>query len=411
MGTVSPTPTPEPLAPYAAAGDWKYTDTVTLVAKSASKVYDGKPLVGQQEVKVTGLPEDFTIEASANGSQTVPGSSYNTISDVVIRNAYGEDVTEHFVSLLKVNGMLYVMQVPMTIWTGSASKEYDGAPLTSALAGIRGMEENPDSLGFVYTDENHVESLYVITGSMKVCGLNPLTREWREQEVEAGERVRLLLAESAGSSFLWKERVSEGEVPEEILRLFLHNMSFFVKACQDAGWNYLTLEQRMAGLWEEDDMLLLENKGLWGKAEDVDKVVSSPVGISFVVDASGTSYAGRDLVDTEARFEQIELNPGLSVAATGSQTEVGSSSNTYAMNWAGEDPAFFRLAEDVGVLNVTASTRSYGWLPAEVPTPIPEEPVVILYTPTPTPELTETSLPTTTEAPEVSLTPAVTEEP
>ena len=127
---------------HSAAGDWTYDETVTLSAPSADKVYDGEPLTAASDVLVEGLPEDFSADVTVEGSRTDAGTSENAIIQYVIRNEDGEDVTDHFSVIHTVNGTLTVEPAPITIWTGSAAKVYDGTPLTNAQAGIK-SDDNP----------------------------------------------------------------------------------------------------------------------------------------------------------------------------------------------------------------------------------------------------------------------------
>ena len=127
---------------HSAAGDWTYDETVTLSAPSADKVYDGEPLTAVSDVLVEGLPEGFSADVTVEGSQTDAGTSENAIIQYVIRNEDGEDVTDHFSVIHTVNGTLTVEPAPITIWTGSAAKVYDGTPLTNAQAGIK-SDDNP----------------------------------------------------------------------------------------------------------------------------------------------------------------------------------------------------------------------------------------------------------------------------
>ena len=75
--------------PYAADGDWTWTDTITLVAQSASKMYDGMPLTRQSDVLVYGLPDVFSIKTYAGGSQTEAGWSTNPVAAYNIFNSRG----------------------------------------------------------------------------------------------------------------------------------------------------------------------------------------------------------------------------------------------------------------------------------------------------------------------------------
>ena len=68
---------------------------VVLTAASDSKTYDGKALTNAA-VTASGLPEGFTVEAAASGSQLDAGESANVVNDgYVIKNAAGERYPEN----------------------------------------------------------------------------------------------------------------------------------------------------------------------------------------------------------------------------------------------------------------------------------------------------------------------------
>ena len=113
-----------------------YKTEITLVAQSASKLYDGTPLTRPGDVLVYGLPNNFTIRAAAGGSITNAGSAANPISSYTIFDANGTNVTSKFTNIKTVDGQLVVDPAPLTVWTGSAEKVYDGQPLTNAEGGI-----------------------------------------------------------------------------------------------------------------------------------------------------------------------------------------------------------------------------------------------------------------------------------
>ena len=56
-----------------------YGREIRLVAQSASKLYDGQPLMRREDVLVYGLPEYFTINVSATGSITNAGTAPNPV--------------------------------------------------------------------------------------------------------------------------------------------------------------------------------------------------------------------------------------------------------------------------------------------------------------------------------------------
>ncbi len=100
---------------------------ITVTGGSSSKTYDGTPLT-DTTVTATGLPEGFTVEATTSGSQTDAGSSENTVTSYVIKNAAGEDKTEYFTNVSLAPGTLTVEPANLTVTiTGNhAKKTYNG---------------------------------------------------------------------------------------------------------------------------------------------------------------------------------------------------------------------------------------------------------------------------------------------
>ena len=120
-------------------------DEVTLTAPSDEKTYDGTALTcdgtGEKKVTASGLPEGFTVEATASGSQTNAGSSANVVNDgYVIKNAASEDKTANFTNVKKVDGELKVGKRPVTLTSGDATKTYDTTALTNA--DVEGKNDN-----------------------------------------------------------------------------------------------------------------------------------------------------------------------------------------------------------------------------------------------------------------------------
>lgn len=118
---------------------------VTISAKSAERVYDGTPLTeGGYDVTMEKVdPELFTVTATVSGSQTNAGTSENVIDAESVHIMRGDqDVTAWFTNIAIVNGTLTLTPAPLTVTTDSASKIYDGQPLTAGgkLEGLVGDE-------------------------------------------------------------------------------------------------------------------------------------------------------------------------------------------------------------------------------------------------------------------------------
>ncbi|MDE6613423.1 MAG: transglutaminase-like domain-containing protein [Clostridia bacterium] len=106
---------------------------ITIITKSAEKVYDGTPLYSPEDSwtlsAATPLTEGHEISAVVmNSSQTDAGSCANAVSDIRITSSDGKDVTGRY-EISYVTGTLKVLPVHITIETASAQKVYDGTPL------------------------------------------------------------------------------------------------------------------------------------------------------------------------------------------------------------------------------------------------------------------------------------------
>ena len=116
---------------------------ITLTAASDSKPYDGTPLTNSSvTVNVEGnLPTGFTVEATANGSQTNVGSSDNEVTSYAVLNADGEDKTTSFSNITTVKGTLTVTAntTTVTLTAASDTKTYDGMPLTNSTVTAAGL--------------------------------------------------------------------------------------------------------------------------------------------------------------------------------------------------------------------------------------------------------------------------------
>ena len=112
-----------------------YYKEITIKTHSAYKVYDGLPLV-YSSYECEGLIEGHRLDVNITGIQTEVGQSKNTF-EVTIYNQYDEDVTLQY-SIVKEYGVLTVYDQILTIESLSATKQYDGTPLTCEEYFIQG---------------------------------------------------------------------------------------------------------------------------------------------------------------------------------------------------------------------------------------------------------------------------------
>ncbi len=347
---------------YPADGDWTWDGPLTLVAQSASKQYDGQPLTRFSDMLVYGLPQEFSVRAMAGGSQTDAGEAPNPIISYSIYNPAGEDVTSHFTNIQTVEGRLTVDPAPLTIWTGSATKAYDGTPLAAPMAearscpGYRMDQPAWRNSAYVYTESSETEVLFGVCGVTWVHATNPLTRETQEIELFAGQKLTIVLhGEGEEQSVEFKvEDVPEDELPEELLRLYADNPDLLAQAAKDTGWNTELLLERFDALPERDRTWeMTEQSALAVEENQARRLMQDYASVSITLDSEVTNYDGKALGQEEVKFTSLYIDESITVTATGSRTEIGCSENTYSIDWGTARPSNYVLTEDLGKLEVT----------------------------------------------------------
>lgn len=342
---------------FPADGDWEYTGKVMIIAQSASKLYDGTPLTRTGDILVYNLPDIFDISAYASGAITNAGTAENPIGSYAIYNKAGENVTGHFNTIETVSGQLVVDPAPMTIWTGSATKSYDGEPLVCEEAGfdlVSGKtQEEPWRNTSLVLSEASGETLYGLAGELLVHGTNPITGETSQIALGAGEKLTVRLSDesNADSITFSVEKVTEDDIPEEVLRLYADNRELLSQACDDAGWDQDKVLERIEQLSGMTGPTIVKD-GLTVSVSYAGGLMRELTNARINIDSDITDYNGRALNGEEARFTEVRIDDSVKVTATGSQTEVGESDNTYEIDWGTEDLNNFIIKEDLGTLRV-----------------------------------------------------------
>ena len=357
---------------YTAAGDWTWDSPVTLVAQSASKYYDGQPLTRTSDILVNGIPNIFTVKASAGGSRTDAGESDNPVANYSIYNKAGEDVTRHFTNIQKVSGTLLVVPAPLTIHTETAEKVYDGTPLTDPDAYITfykgsGSREMPwRNTSYVVTETTgnvsyDNQTLYGICGVIWVNAANPLTGERREIQLKAGQKLTVFLSDIQGrqSIELKIENLTENDLPDELLRLYGDNPALLEQACKDTGWNIELLRDRIEALpASSSGAAKIEQGGLVIRESESDRLMQDLTNVKITIDTEITDYNNRALGSEEAHYTGLSVDESIKVKATGSQTDVGTSINTYTIDWGTANRGNYEVGEDLGTLTVTPASAT-----------------------------------------------------
>ena len=141
------------------------TPAALTITASASKEYDGEPLVGSDAVKIEGLADGDIISVTATGTITNAGTADNPYTvDWLETNPNNYTVTQE-------PGILEVTAKKVTITTGSAEKVYDGETLF-----YNNYELSPSDPWV-----NGQAPKITVTGSITNAGIKPNTCmvEWK----------------------------------------------------------------------------------------------------------------------------------------------------------------------------------------------------------------------------------------
>lgn len=110
---------------------------IDVISESAKKVYDGEPLINSNSKvsELTPLANGDSFKVNTTGIITMPGTVKNTFDEStakVMRD--GVDVTENYTINFIEGDLVVTTAAEIIVNTASASKTYDGTPLTDSRA-------------------------------------------------------------------------------------------------------------------------------------------------------------------------------------------------------------------------------------------------------------------------------------
>ena len=356
-------------------------DEVVVTTTGGTFTYDGSS--HGATVKVANLPEGYSLETAesvASAKDVSDGEVAATADVLVIKNAEGEDVTSRL-NIKFVDGTIKVEPAKLTVTTPSASKPYDGQALTA---------EGKVS-GFV----NGETATLKTTGSQTEVGssVNGYELVWDGSAKAANYTVE----ESLGTLTVSAQSIDPDDA-DAFGGVTVGYLSDTVYNGADQRFEPEVIDKDGKALVKGRDYELsfsgdvknvgeatvaVVGKGNYaGSVERTYRITPAPLTVTTGSDSK--IYDGSELVNGELTIEGLQGEDRVTAATTGSQTEVGSSENTYRITWGDVDAANYVIDEHLGTLTVTPAPVP----PTPEPTPEPEP------TPTPEPEPTPTPTPT-----------------
>ncbi len=340
---------------------------VTITALSDTRVYTGQPLT-RDEASASGLADGDSIESvTITGSQTNVGKTDNAPSDAKIVNAAGEDVTASY-AITYANGTLEVTKRNVKLTSGTASKEYDGEPLTKDEVSVSGE-------GFVTGED----ASYDVTGSQTLVGSSDNTFTYELKEGTSADNYNITTefgkltvtdrnvkyeitveANSASATYDGDEHTAEGF---KTLTFTVEGKTYTVEGLNasvtkvSAG----TYTNEITGTAVVKDANGNDVTAQFAINEVDGELIIDKKAITVIAGSDEKEYDGtpltKDSYTSDALAEGDEFE---SVTVTGSQTVKGSSaneaSNAVIVNADGEDVTVnYDITYVPGTLKVTAN--------------------------------------------------------
>ena len=353
------------------------TNPVTIRISFTGKTYDGKPLdidhievVGQASdnvrtqsrstgnVTVEGLPAGYRFKAKVSGKYTDAGTCQLTVDSYQILDPDGKDVTDGFTVVEITECTVTIDPAPVTVTTGSASKAYDGTPLTSDEASITGLI-GKDAASVTLT----------ATGSITDVGTsdNTYDLDWgtvKSSNYTVSEKIGTLEVTENSSEIIFKapsdSKTYDG-TPLQADSVTVTGLPEGFTATASASGS-----QTDAGSSENT---VSSYKILNADGNDVTASFSNiktengtltvdPASASVSTGSASKEYDSNPLICAEASISGLidAEKDSVTVTATGIITDVGTTENTYTIDWGDAKSGNYTLSESLGTLEITKNT-------------------------------------------------------
>ena len=349
-------------------------DEVVVTTTGGTFAYDGAS--HGAAVTVGALPEGYTLEAAASSAMATSvsdGEVAATADVLVIKNAQGEDVTSKL-NVKFVDGTIKVEPAKLTVTTPSVTKVFDGDALAAEgrvsgfVNGETATFKTTGSQTEVGSSVNGYELVW--DGSAKAANytveesLGTLTVSAQSiNPDDAGAFGGVTVGYLADTVYNGADQRFEPEVVDKDGKALVKGLDYELSFSGDV---------KNVG---EVTATVIGKGNFAGSVERAYRITPAPLTVTTGSDSK--IYDGSELTNSELSIEGLQGEDRVTAATTGSQTEVGSSENTYRITWGDVDAANYVIDEHLGTLTVT---------PVPVPpTPNPDDGTNPTPEPTPSP--------------------------
>ena len=344
-------------------------ETITVEANSTSATYDGGThsaaglkttefVVGGKAYTVSGLSTEDPSAADA-GTYT-----NNVTGTAKVSDAAGNDVTSEFAVEIK-DGSLVIGPAEATIRPKDASKPYDGTPLVASEFEAAGFVGGDGVAGVTYggsqTDAGESGSTiaaYEAAGSTKLANYKITLGEGRLEVTANAEKVVVTIREnSATFPYDGEAKTAEGyEVAGISSALYKEGDFAFVGDAAHKVATGTDAGDYDMGLLPGDFENTSANFSNVAFAIEDGQLTILPATLTVTTHGASKPYDGTALT-ASGEISGFVNGETASFAATGSQTLVGTSANSYAIAWDGaaKESNYNVVEGAIGTLEVTPS--------------------------------------------------------
>ena len=342
--------------------------TITVTAANDEKVYDGTPLTNNGYTHAGVLADGDELTAVVKGSATNVGDEgKNVVMSYVVKRG-DVDVTGNYTFGNSIDGKLTINKRTVNLTSETASKEYDGKPLTKPVVTVTGngfvtgevsdikatgsatfVDDGKVTNAITYTEgENFKETNYTISKEEGKLSITKRGGEGKTITVTANSDEKVYDgAPLTNNGFTHAGALVEGD-----------ELTAVVEGSQtDVGSSNNVVKSYRVMRGETD----VTNNYTFGESI-IGTLTVTPVAIELTAGSDSKPYDGTPLTKNDYKITKGAFvgDEGLaSVTVEGSQTEVGSSDNTITghtlkANTLNDN---YAITYSKGTLTVSASTK------------------------------------------------------
>ena len=336
----------------------EYADEIVVTTTGGTYKYDGQ--AHGATVTVTGLPESgYTVQtatSSATATDVTEEDVTATADNLVIVNAEGEDVTSEL-NITKVDGTIKITPASVIITTESATKVYDGTALTAEgkVEGLVNGETVTFEVTGSQTEVGSSNNTYSLTwdGTAKESNYQLVGEEFglltvTEQSIDPSDKDSykgITISDPTDVVYNGKEQKQPITVTDKDGNVLVEGTDYKLTYTEDVT-NVGTVTVTVEGIGNY--------KGTVDKKYNITKAP-----LKVTTESATKQYDGKPLT-AAGKVEGLVNDETVTFVTTGSQTEVGSSSNTYTIKWDGtaKESNYEVVSEELGTLTVTAKPKT-----------------------------------------------------